>query len=357
MNHAAHEKLKEISLILLKEVPDLKSAGLLNGKMGISLYFYHLAEETGTQEYHEIAGQLIDEVYEDVNSSRLPPDFATGLAGIAWGIEHLARHGFVDAETDLVLQDVDDKIYQYLTNNTDLPAGVRQGILGYMLYILARLEGKDLNAANDATLIFQHLLSELINRLCVAIEEGKPEFREPFLFDITWELPLSLVILSRCHAIQIHRFKIERILNDLTPVVLSFYPRLSSHRLFLLYGMECILQQIALPGWKQHSGLLKENIQMTAILDDELKNKHIRFFNGITGIDFISRRYARLAEDPSFLLPKEKLIQKITTSEYWEWIEQHETERKDLSLFTGLAGVGMGLLECLKEQPVEAGPV
>lgn len=355
MINATRNTLEKISDILLKDAPDIKNAGLLNGKMGISLYFFLLAEETNNPEYNDFAGQLLDEVYEDVNNNQLPADFANGLAGIAWGIEHLARHEFVDADTDLILQDVDDRIYRFLTDNNGLPAGVRRGIMGYMLYILSRLEGKNLHTENTATIIFKHVLTDLINQLSAVIEENNLGTREPVLFDIAWELPLSIVILSRCLAMQVHRLKIERILDDLSPIVLSLYPRLSSHRLVLLYSIECILQQIPLPKWKQHSNLLRENIQMETVLDDELKNKHIHFLNGSTGIGFICRQYAFLTNDHSLLPPKEKLIQKITISEYWEWIKLHKEGRKDLSLSTGLAGIGMGLLSLflLKEgQPV-----
>ena len=190
MKNFVHKKLDKINNILLRETSDMKNPGLLNGKMGVSLYFFHLAKETESQEHQEFAEQLIDEVYEEVGNNQLPPDFENGLAGIAWCIEHLVQHGFVEAETDQILRDVDDKIYRFLTSNQELPVGILQGVMGYMVYILSRLNGKEQNNNDPSTIIFRRLLIALINRLGAAIEENKLMVQEPRLFEITWELPL-----------------------------------------------------------------------------------------------------------------------------------------------------------------------
>lgn len=352
MNISIEKKLEDINNILRQETPGIKNSGLLNGKMGVSLYFFHLASETETPERQEFAEQLIDEVYEEVSKNQLPPDFENGLAGIAWGIEHLVQHGFVEAETDLILRDVDDKIYRFITTNHVIPAGVQQGVIGYMMYILSRLNGMDPDSKNTSTIIFKRLLTELINRLGTAIEENKLRIREPRLFDITWDLPISLILLGQCYGRNIHTTKIERILEHLTYEVLALYPRYMCHRLYLLYGIESVFKYIDLPGWKQHAGLLKQGIQIDNIQYDELKDKSIHFRNGITGIAFIINQYVELTEDRSFLLRKENLIHKLISSEFWEWMIHVQPVKKiNPGLLAGLAGVAMHLLELLKDQP------
>lgn len=353
MNHSARTKLEEITDMLLQELPNMKNAGLLNGKMGISLFFYHLARETESSEHHDMAGKLIDEVYEEVNANRLPPDFANGLAGIAWGIEYLVQNEFVDAETDLILSDVDDKIYQFITTTRDLPLGIESGMMGYMLYLHSRLNGNAQDSEDMSTLIFNRLLIDLINRLGSAIEEKKLMTEEPRLFHISWELPTALILLGRCYAMKIHTFKIERILEYLSSVVLSLYPRLSCHRLSLLFGIQSVLQQCELPGWNEHSALLKQNIQLSDILDHELKNKHLHFKDGFVGMAFICRHYTRCTGETTFLMDNKALLRKCIESELWAWMELHPSDKKNLGLLTGIAGIGVELLELLKEQLAE----
>lgn len=355
MESVVKVKLEEINNILREKTPEIKNPGLLHGKMGVSLYFFHLAHETDAPEHKEFADQLIDEVYDEVSNNQLPPDFENGLAGIAWGIEHLVQHEFVEAETDLILRDVDDRIYRFVTSGSELPWNVKQGVMGYILYLLSRLHGKDLNSVDGTTMIFKHLLIDLINRLGEDIEENKLSVQEPNLFDITWQLPLSLVLLSRCYAANVHITKIERILDHFTPVMLSLYPRYCCHRLYLLYAIESVLQQISLPKWKEHAVLLKQGMYIDRLLNDELNSKQIRFRDGTAGVLFINRQYYQITEEPSILLQRDELIQKFMKSEYWEWMDNHASDQKNIGIFTGLSGVAMMLLELLKKQPVEAG--
>ncbi len=73
---------------LLLNASFIDNIGLMHGKMGISIFFFHLSRKTGKQIYEDYAGELIDEIYDDINTST-PVDFENGLAGIGWGIEYL----------------------------------------------------------------------------------------------------------------------------------------------------------------------------------------------------------------------------------------------------------------------------
>lgn len=67
--------------------------GIFHGKMGCVLFFAHYSRYIGQERYAEFASELLDEIYTDLNE-RTPVDFAYGLCGIAWGIEHLVQQGF-----------------------------------------------------------------------------------------------------------------------------------------------------------------------------------------------------------------------------------------------------------------------
>src|SRR5699024_1029811 len=138
----------------------------------------------------EFAERLIDEVYEEVGKNQILPDFESGLAGIAWGIEHLVQNEYVEADTDIILSEVDDKIYQHIATTDVLPTGLLKGALGYMLYILARIENIDIQSGSASIFIFRRLLIDLINHISKTIEEQKFRAQEPLLFDLSWDLPL-----------------------------------------------------------------------------------------------------------------------------------------------------------------------
>lgn len=96
-----------ITNALLLSSSFIENLGLFNGKTGIAIYFFHLARSTNNKLYEKYAEELIDEIYDEISLST-PLDFENGLAGIGWGIEYLAENGFIDADTNEVLEEFDD---------------------------------------------------------------------------------------------------------------------------------------------------------------------------------------------------------------------------------------------------------
>jgi hypothetical protein len=152
-------RLQRIANVLLLNASFTNNIGLLNGKMGIAIFFYHYASYSGNKLYENYAGDLIDEIYKEINVSS-SIDFATGLMGIGWGIEYLVRNCFLEADTDEVLMEIDNTVFRatlktpvLITNQTDL--------FGFGLYYLARLNGCENDNDNLNTIIKKQMLTYL----------------------------------------------------------------------------------------------------------------------------------------------------------------------------------------------------
>ena len=149
-------RLQRIANVLLLNASFTNNIGLLNGKMGIAIFFYHYSRHTENKLFEDYAGDLIDEIYKEINTST-PVDFANGLMGIGWGIEYLVREKFLEADTDDVLSDIDNIVFRatlktpaLITNQTD--------IFGFGLYYLARLNGRENDNDNLNTVIKKQML-------------------------------------------------------------------------------------------------------------------------------------------------------------------------------------------------------
>jgi hypothetical protein len=143
--------------VLLLNASFTDNLGLLNGKMGIAIFFYQYARYTGNKVYEDYAGELIDEIYEEINNST-PVGFSNGLMGIGWGIEYLVRNGYLEADTDEALAEIDNAVYRsslhrpFLLDNGD-------DLFGYGLYYVTRLMGHEDDDDNLKTLFKkQHLI-------------------------------------------------------------------------------------------------------------------------------------------------------------------------------------------------------
>lgn len=128
--------------------------GLLTGKMGIVIFLYHYSCYTNDTTYREFAGELLDEVIEEIHAET-SVGFASGLCGIAWGILHLIEHSFVDADPDEVLSDIDQAIMKYdVRKITD--TSLHTGLLGIAHYMFQR--------KNVDTVYMQELIENMESR-------------------------------------------------------------------------------------------------------------------------------------------------------------------------------------------------
>ena len=118
----------------------LEDLGLFHGKMGIVLFFSHYAHITQSEYYADLAGLLLDEIYEEIHHD-LPINMESGLCGIGWGIEYLVQHDFMQGDTDKILAHIDRKVMEINPLRVhDL--SVRNGLSGIIFYVTARLNAK-----------------------------------------------------------------------------------------------------------------------------------------------------------------------------------------------------------------------
>jgi lantibiotic modifying enzyme len=140
--------------------------GLFNGKMGCVIFFFHYARYTGNNCHENFAGELLNEIYEDIHAD-MSVRFSSGLTGIAWGIAYLIYAGFVEGNPDEILIDIDHKIMEKdlrrISDNS-----LETGLEGIAYYALCRLYSKenkpfDTNWLSDLQRACSHIEKE--NRL------------------------------------------------------------------------------------------------------------------------------------------------------------------------------------------------
>ena len=124
----------------------LQEYGLLRGKMGVCLYFYEASKRSDNEQYREFADSIFDDVYNYVHRNPVSPYFDSGLLGIAWGINYLIENDFVEGDPDELLSSIDNIIYHIIENKIEeLKFGFKQGLLGYVFYLLSRMSKMDKN--------------------------------------------------------------------------------------------------------------------------------------------------------------------------------------------------------------------
>jgi hypothetical protein len=137
MRQEQDELLLRIARHLIMHASFITDLGLYHGKMGIILFFAHYARYTGESLYDEFAGELLEEIQEEIHAD-VPINFESGLCGIGWGIEYLLQNGFMEGDSDEVLSEIDKKVIERDVRWTkDL--SVRTGLAGISYYVHKRI--------------------------------------------------------------------------------------------------------------------------------------------------------------------------------------------------------------------------
>lgn len=209
---------------LLLNASFIENLGLMHGKMGISICFFHLARQTGNQIYEDYAGELIDEIYEEITANT-PVDFENGLAGIGWGIEYLVQNKFIEADTDKILEEFDEKLLHEFTFHFNDSINLLHGLAGFIVYFAMRLCNISEGRTTPQLIIdtFKILLSEFLKQIPLLIVNYSKnqlhitkettaikETKEIGLTDL-YTLPVLLISLSDIHVPGSTSFKNELI--------------------------------------------------------------------------------------------------------------------------------------------------
>jgi len=165
MKFTKDEILARTAKLLMLHGSFIHNLGLMNGKMGIAIFFYHLSRYTNRKIYDDFAGELVDEIYSEIHN-HYPSDFLNGLCGIAWGIEYLIQNHFVEADANEILYDLDKMIFEWDVRKIN-DYTLETGLEGIARYAIARCSGK--KVANIT------IPTDYISELCTALEICKKE--------------------------------------------------------------------------------------------------------------------------------------------------------------------------------------
>ncbi len=338
------DKIKIIVALLERNIDKLNNQGLLHGKMGISLFLFHLGRKTSDGDCTALAENIVEQVYENIENGNTTPDFENGLAGIGWGLEHIIQSGFFDGDRDSILSDLDNKIFQYLMSKDDISLGLQNGLLGYGIFLISRLRGKKLTHLTDHNYLLKRLLIEVINRMYDQCEEKEEILLEPARFDITWPLPLILLFLSDLRKWDLYNHKIDIMLRSLTTVALGINPMNPGNRLYLAIGLEEANKLLKKHNWGNKIDPWKNGLNDMNLLND-FSSGNVLMKNGMAGVGFISG-LSRNSIDKKFNEKLSSSISKrIVESVMWQDLEKKEGDMSGyLGLLNGLSGVGLTLI-------------
>ena len=141
-NHFAkiEKDLKQIADMLLLNGTLTESPGLVHGKMGIAVFFFHYAQFTGNVLFADYAMDLIGGMLDQIHVNS-PADYEKGLAGIGIGIDYLIQNNFLSVEDD-ICEDFDERMVRAVMYDPYPDFSQYGGLTGYGRYWVTRLHNQ-----------------------------------------------------------------------------------------------------------------------------------------------------------------------------------------------------------------------
>lgn len=131
------KQLQQIADMLVLNGTLTECPGLVHGKMGISIFFFHYAKFTANELFADYAmdviGKILDQIH--INSSA---DYEKGVAGIGVGFNYLIRNSFLLSEDD-ICEDFDDRMRRAVMCEQCSDFSLYSGLTGYGRYWISRL--------------------------------------------------------------------------------------------------------------------------------------------------------------------------------------------------------------------------
>jgi hypothetical protein len=157
LENTNHELLKKTADILILNGTLVESPGLIHGKMGIAVFFFHYAKFTDNELFEDYAMELIEEIRNQIHVNS-PANYETGLAGIGVGIDYLIHNDFLEADED-IFEDFDKRMYRAVMYDPLADFSLYTGLSGQGRYWLCRLEN---DVANE---VISHIITLIENSL------------------------------------------------------------------------------------------------------------------------------------------------------------------------------------------------
>lgn len=129
--------LRQIVDMLLLNGTLTECSGLVHGKVGIAVFFFHYARFTNNILYADYGMDLIDGMLNQIHVNT-PADYEKGIAGIGVGLDYLIRNSFLSVEDD-ICEDFDGRMMRAVMYDPYLDFSKYRGLIGYGRYWMTRL--------------------------------------------------------------------------------------------------------------------------------------------------------------------------------------------------------------------------
>jgi hypothetical protein len=323
--------------------------GLMHGKSGISIFYYHLAKKTSDKRCLKYADLLIDDIFR---RKIMQDDFVNGIAGIGWSMEYLIQNNFCTGNPNDILKDTDTRIFKIINEQSNIGFGLKNGLVGYLQYLIIRLKNKRIDR-NPKIRINIELFKQVINEIDKTVSSHFINITRDIRFNLLEDI--YVLITSLCYSLNLNIYndKIINMFREWEPYFTSYIPGLHINRLYLatilseinrIFQSSKIRKQIEMILYSLDSSSLVSEVDMRII-----NNLKFGYLGEILVLDKSIRIFNPSYPNYEQLVSVKREILDLCNNKLTKCLKETISENKETEDFhygiaEGWAGVGLLLL-------------
>jgi hypothetical protein len=331
------DHLNHIHEQIIHSAEKINSYDLSYGQMGVAIYCYYVSRTRNNKTYAKTAKKLLDNIFEHIDTIQ-SIDIRTGIAGIGLGVDFLLRNNYLKGNVNNILTDMDDVIFRKLSFSRQYESLGALTLIEVLYYFSVRLSCQ--KEESEEAHLFREIIIKTINNIYPKLENTRLSGRS--IYEVNYELPLFMYVASKVFHAGFYNIRIKNMLTELSPVILSTFPTIHANRLYLLWGMSAVQEQMKIEGWEQHIRLLKKELSFGKIANRELCDRNIFFEDGAVSLFFLAEKLKNEFDRKTINSFQRNLWLNINRSEVWElmaadsnFFEEH------IGLYNGFCGIAM----------------
>jgi len=372
-------RLEMISNTLLQRINTVQGLGLLEGRTGISLFFFNYYRLTGKRKYLDIANNIFESIFGNINILTQNFTLVDGLPGVSWFVEYLAQNNYIENNTDEVLEEFCETL-----NKTDIcrlsDLGLMSGLTGIGMHYASRMENLNFSDQNCSHLKEKHMTMVLVDLLEEALQENgykdknhieKNRILNSNCCDLGIANGLLGIILFLCQLtkLNVHTNKLTVVLNeyieylfcqqkdDNSGLHFSSHINRSNSTLQWNYGDLAAAYSIYQAGIANKNNEWKViAIEMALRTTDikESKSENAGIYSGTMGIAHLYNHFYQNTLNIEFKIAAEYWIDKTLSTNIEEdlpgfSIPLNKNNEPELGILNGLAGIGLVLISAIAD--------
>lgn len=329
---------------ICRNLSEIKSVSLFNGKMGVCQYLFILARYTKNKKYQKLAESLIDNICRTLSISD-GISFVNGLPGVLFGLSCLVNNKYVLTDLENFSKEIDDYVFR-LTIQDKINVENSPQLLWRLLYLTKRIETAGSND-NESIQLHKALIIDIVNTIDIFnYKDGYSSFKEeaPYFSLTEYKLPIYLYILAELYKLNFYNDKLDKIIEyGITPLFNGLFPILQINRICLIAAVYHLFSVRPVSAWKKHIEILENSIDLDIIFNEEFKTKSLNLNNGVSGLLFV---LCIIPETKLISLKDtlcQKAVKKIEESFYLQEIISNKNN-SDIGFLSGSCGIALSLL-------------